>query len=271
MFRAYPSEIVFHEIPDERLAGLPLDHRFGPAMWYRIFLGELLPDVSRLLYLDVDTNVTDRLDPLWDVALDGCYLAAVTNVVMEYHRHHLPQGIELADYFNSGVLMFNLAAMRAGGFSEALLDIVRRRGAELRWPDQDALNLLAASSRVPLHPRWNVMNSFSFRPGLTAETFGEQAVAEAMARPAIRHFEGPGIAKPWHAGHDRADQALYRRHRCLTPWPRLRYEGSPWQRARSEGPGPRGAGRGERPGALPGGPGGCPHAAPFPSAGPHHP
>ena len=233
MFGPYESEIVFHEIPDARLAGLPTDHRFGPAMWYRIFLGELLPDVSQLLYLDVDTIVMDRLDPLWEVALDDCYLAAVTNVFMEYHRHRIPElGVELSDYFNSGVLMFNLAAMRAEGFAAALIEIVRRRGPELGWPDQDALNLLAASRRVALHPRWNVMNSFTFRPQLAAETFGEQALTEAKASPGIRHFEGPSIAKPWHARHDRGEQELYRRHRRQTPWPRVRYEGSPRERAR---------------------------------------
>jgi lipopolysaccharide biosynthesis glycosyltransferase len=233
MFRAHPSEIVFHEIPDARLTGLPLDHRFGPAMWYRIFLGELLPDVTQLLYLDVDTIVMDRLDPLWDVALGDCYVAAVTNVVMEYHRHRFPAlGLDPSEYFNSGVLMFNLTAMRAERFSQKLIEVVRTRGAELGWPDQDALNLLAAARRVPLHPRWNVMNSFTFRPQLAAETFGRQAVAEAMAQPAIRHFEGPGIAKPWHAGHDRPDQALYRRHRRPTPWPRVWFEGSPRERAR---------------------------------------
>lgn len=233
MFSGHRSDIVFHEVADGLLEGLPLDHRFGAAMWYRIFLGELLPDVSQLLYLDVDTIVVDRLDPLWDVALDDCYVAAVRNVVMEYHQHRIPElGLEPSGYFNSGVLMFNLAAVRDEGFSDALVEIVRSRGEELLWPDQDALNLVAASRWVPLHPRWNVMNSFSVRPQLAAEAFGQEAVAEALARPGVRHFEGPSIAKPWHARHDRAEQALYRRHRRATPWPRVRFEGTPRERAR---------------------------------------
>lgn len=234
MFSRRPSEIVFHEIPDRQLRGLPLRHRFGPAMWYRIFLPDLLPDVSQILYLDVDTLVLDRLDPLWETDLDGCYLAAVTNVFMEYHRHRPPElGIDAADYFNSGVLMFNLVRMRAEDFAGKLIDLVRTRGSELLWPDQDALNLVVGSRWARLHPRWNVMNSFFSRRELAENVFGDQTLAEALAKPAIRHFEGPGLAKPWHALYDGPDQDLYRRHRAATPWPRVRLQGnSPLDRLR---------------------------------------
>jgi lipopolysaccharide biosynthesis glycosyltransferase len=186
MLTSRASKIVFHEIPDRRLRGLPLDHRFGPAMWYRVFLPELLPDIPRILYLDIDTLVIEPLDQLWDTALDGCYLAAVTNVFMGYHRRHAAElGLELTDYFNSGVVLFNLDLMRARDFAGALIDLVRRRGPQLLWPDQDAFNLTAASSWARLQPRWNVMNSFTSRPRLARETFGPKALTEALAHPAI--------------------------------------------------------------------------------------
>src|SRR5436309_10857367 len=45
------ATLVPHEIPDERVAGLPVD-RYTRAMWYRLFLPELAPDLERILYLD---------------------------------------------------------------------------------------------------------------------------------------------------------------------------------------------------------------------------
>jgi len=228
------SQLIFHEIHDRELRGLPLDHRFGPAMWYRIFLPELLPELAQILYLDVDTLITDTLHPLWATPLEDSYLAAVTNVFMEYHRHREAElGIDLADYFNSGVLMFNLVRMRADDFAGKLIDLVRRRGPELLWPDQDALNLVTGSRWVRLHPRWNVMNSFTSRPQLAAEVFGQDKLDQAIAAPAVRHFEGPGLAKPWHALYEGSDQDLYRRHRQATPWPRVKLVGnSPVDRLR---------------------------------------
>jgi lipopolysaccharide biosynthesis glycosyltransferase len=226
MFRTSAGRIEFHEIADDQLRGLPVEHRFGSAMWYRLFLPDLLPELTRVLYLDIDTLVMDRLDPLWDVDLDGRYLAAVRNVFMEYHRHRPKElGIEINDYFNSGVLLFNLALMRERNFAGAVVQLVREREPELAWPDQDALNLAAASRWLALPPRWNVMNSFITRPQLAADAFGKGAVAKAIASPAIRHFEGPGVNKPWHARHDRRERDLYRRHRLETPWPEVRLDG----------------------------------------------
>src|SRR4051812_18720126 len=59
------GSIGFHEVPDEQVAGLPVTGRFTAAMWYRIFLPELLPGTPRALYLDADTLAIDSLTPLW--------------------------------------------------------------------------------------------------------------------------------------------------------------------------------------------------------------
>ncbi len=45
------------------------------------------------------------------------------------------------------------------------------------------------------------------------EVYGADAVAVARAEPVIRHFEGPGVNKPWHRRCPYADRSLYREHR----------------------------------------------------------
>lgn len=226
MFGQTDGDLVLHEIAPERVAGLPLQDRFGGAMWYRILLPELLPEVDRVLYLDIDTIVTDRLEPLFAIDLADNLLGAVTNVFMEFHRARPGElGIDPSEYFNSGVVLFNLTAARASGFTDGLLDLARARGHTFLWPDQDALNLAARGRWERLHPRWNCMNSFFSRPRLAEATFGATPLAQATAQPAIRHFEGPGFNKPWHILHDRNGQRLYRDHRTRTPWPAYSLEG----------------------------------------------
>jgi len=86
------------------------------------------------------------------------------------------------------------------------------------WPDQDALNVVFARRWLALHPRWNTQNSFWGLHQEALEVFGPALLEEAMQRPAIRHFEGPALSKPWHylcpyPGRDE--------HRALlaeTPW-----------------------------------------------------
>lgn len=206
-----------YEIAPERIAGLPVLPEFTPAMWYRILLPELLAGEERVLYLDVDTLATDDLAPLWATDLSGHHLAAVTNVLMPQHRGR-PASLGLAPeaYFNSGVLLMNLELMRRDDTTAALREYALSRGEALEWPDQDTLNVVLAGTRLPLHPRWNAMNSLRF--DWTAEVFGADAVAAARRSPGIRHFEGPDENKPWHPRCGSADRRLYRSHRRRTPW-----------------------------------------------------
>jgi lipopolysaccharide biosynthesis glycosyltransferase len=226
MVRRHGGEISFVEVPDERIAGLPVDELFTSAMWYRILLPELAPDADRVLYLDVDTIAVDDLGPLWETELGDAYLGAVTNVFFKpEHRDRVAAlGLDPERYFNSGVLLCDLARMRADGCTERLLTTVRDERRELEWPDQDALNLVYEGRRADLHPRWNCMNSV-MRFEWTEEVFGPELTREARSRPGIRHFEGPEVEKPWHLMCERAGRELYFRHRRRTPWPIARREG----------------------------------------------
>jgi lipopolysaccharide biosynthesis glycosyltransferase len=218
--------IAFHEVAEERVEGLPVVDRFTAAMWFRIFLPELLPDVGRVLYLDADTIAVDSLEPLWATDLDGQWLGAVTNVFQPNHVWR-PAELGLAGpevYFNSGVLLMNLEQMRADGRTEALVRCATERGEALEWPDQDALNLVLGQRRVGLHPRWNCMNSVLSFPG-ASKVFGRRRVWQARRRPGIRHFEGPSTNKPWNRACDPASRELYARHRGQTPWPDFELEG----------------------------------------------
>lgn len=228
MVAAQGGSIAFVEVPDERLAGLPDAGYFTKAMWYRTFLPDLLPDVDRVLYLDVDTLVLDELAPLWDVDFGEALVGAVTNV-FEPWGERWPADLGLGGpeaYFNSGVLLMNLAGMRAEGTAERLRRHAVEHADDLFWPDQDALNVILAGRRVVLHPRWNVMNNVMLRDR-AVEIFGADAVREARERPAIRHFEGPSVAKPWHAGSEMAHRERYFEFRRRTPWPRGRLDGLP--------------------------------------------
>lgn len=221
------GSISFLRVPERLVAGLPTMSSFPVAMWYRLFLPELLPSVDTALYLDCDTIAVGALEPLTQLDLSEHYLGAVTNVFQDDGSDRRPERLGLAGphvYFNSGVLLMNLALMRRDDCTAALRDYAVQH-PDLVWPDQDALNVVLGARRLPLHPRWNCMNSVLSFPW-SAEVFGPVAAAEARQHPAIRHFEGPSINKPWHllCSHDMRD--LYREHRRQTPWPRYRPEGT---------------------------------------------
>jgi hypothetical protein len=68
------------------------------------------------------------------------------------------------------------------------------------------------------------MNSVLHFPW-SSYVFGAKATEEARATPAIRHFEGPTINKPWHLLSEAPLRERYFEHRKQTPWPRVRRTG----------------------------------------------
>lgn len=217
------GSIGFHEVPDTWVAGLPIKGFLGKATWYRIFLNRVLEDADRAIYLDVDLLVRDSLRPLWETDLGGCLIGAVTNVPPGLDgRERLDLGDDA--YFNAGVLLLDLAAMRSQNTDEHLRQFAVANAPRLLIKDQDALNSVLHDRRLALHPRWNVMNSIQSWDHAT-EYFTEVEVAEARANPAIRHFEGPSFNKPWHLLADRDSQRQYILHRRETPWPHVRRTG----------------------------------------------
>lgn len=212
-----------------QLAALPPAGRYPELIWYRILLPELLPSQERVLYLDADTLVLQDLQALWRTDLGEALLAAVAQ-----HRDMDGAGrltglgiAPEAPYFNSGVLLMDLARMRREGFSQRLIDIGRNHAAMFNYPDQDAYNVACGVRWRELHPKWNSFASvfLSTRHGGSA---GEQDLRyeEALISPAILHFEGSIFAKPWNYRCVHPYRHLYRAYRARSDWPIAELEGS---------------------------------------------
>lgn len=219
------GSLVTHAVADPRLADLPAAGRITEVMWFRILLPDLLPDASRVLYLDCDIVATDDLAPLFDLDLGGRAVAAVHNVPYGGADDLGRLGLDPAHrYFNSGVLLLDLDRWREREVTDRLVAFATAAAERLVHPDQDALNAVLGDDRAVLDPRWNCQNTVFHSP-VAAEVFGAAAVRAACAAPALVHFEGPSLAKPWHylATHPYRD--VYLRHRAATPWPHEAIEG----------------------------------------------
>jgi len=170
------------------------------SAWYRTFLDEFLPELERVIYLDADVVVVAELGALWRTELGGNLVGAVSGAASES--------------FDPGVLLLDLAALRAAGALERVRThaATRREGAA---PVQGALNAIVADRWLALDPRWNDVT-------LTRE------------RPAILHFAGPR-AKPWLRGADGPGRDLYWRHRNAPRGPPSRRRGSCPQSRRTPG------------------------------------
>jgi len=218
-------ELNFHEVPDTMVQGLPLFSHMKagslrPVMWYRLFLPQILADESKVLYIDCDTLVTDSLLPLWKTELGDKALAAVTNPGWQTDMlENWPArcGLERReDYFNSGVMLLNLAEFRARQWTAKVIEHGRQNADWIRYGDQDSLVALLHAHRLPIPPRWNVMRIIALS-GHAREVFTAAEMRDVIRRPAIIHFEGS--TKPWMDASKHPYARLHNRYARKLPWP----------------------------------------------------
>jgi len=226
MARDLRLDLHWVEVPETLTSGLPARDYLSRAVWYRVFMPQLLPNLDRVLYLDSDVIAMAPIEPLWATPLDNDYFAAVTNVVP---KHFAQRAVQLGlpgakEYFNLGVALWNLKLMREKGLTDGVMRYVRENLSKLLWLEQDAINALYWRRRRPLHPRWNAQNGIYHR-SWGAALLDPKEMQEALEAPALLHFEGGSFGKPWHFLSTHPLRERYYFHRRRTPWPFVIPEG----------------------------------------------
>jgi lipopolysaccharide biosynthesis glycosyltransferase len=212
-------------VPDDQTIGsLPPAPLSGPIVWYRILLPGLLPQHDRVLSLDVDTLVLQSLAPLFAMELGDDLLAAVAapSFGPEYRE---VVGLGPSDpCLNSGVMVLNLRAMRDDEIPARALAFGHEKGGALIYAEQDALTCIARNRWRKLHPRWNALSYLWAMEETAPEDYDPVELETARSSPAIVHFEGGQITKPWYYRCSHPLRHLYRGYRAQTPWPLERLE-----------------------------------------------
>ncbi len=136
---------------------LVLQH-FSTAMYLRLSVEKMLPqEISRILYCDCDVIFLKPIDALWNLDLQGHFLAAVEEGWNNAPNNWRPDlGIdEPGRYFNSGVLLIDLNLWRSHQICEKVKDFIRSNWNTLRYPDQDGLNAVLSKKYLAIEKSWN--------------------------------------------------------------------------------------------------------------------
>ncbi len=169
---------------------------FTLTIYYRIFIAQMFPQFDKGIYLDSDTVVTGDISKMFNVKLGKKYLLGAVNdfsikknkPFMNYVEKYV--GIPRDEYFNSGVLLLNLAEMRRLRFDEHFLYLLVRYDFDTVAPDQDYLNSMCYGRVKLLDTKWDAMPAKGIPP---------------MKNPGIVHYNL--YFKPWY--YDDIDYEAY--------------------------------------------------------------
>lgn len=152
------------------------------AAYARLFLSELLPALDRVIYLDTDTLVLENLLPLWKMDLNGFLVAAVPDDFIDPSEIAATKS-RLGEYFNSGVMVMNLAQWRADNLMPEIAAVMA--SPDLLCEDQSVMNMICANRVQFIDRKWNFFT----------KRFSEYPSAHRYISPAILHYGG--TPKPW--------------------------------------------------------------------------
>jgi len=201
----------------EPLQGFPVSGHATVATYFRLLLPDLLPfGTKRAIFIDADAIVTDSLEPLWLQSLDGNALAAVP----EHRRSCADHGYIFGHYFNAGIMLVDVQQWRRSRILERGREFALLHPDRLRHWDQDVLNHVFADNWLPLPDRWNACpHLFGLTGGYDlSEQNLTSSEREAIKRPGIIHFAGPGPVKPWNARCQHPLRHHYLEAKARTPW-----------------------------------------------------
>jgi len=185
---------------------------FSLAVYYRLLMADLLPDIDKVIYLDCDIVVLSSLRKLFEEDINEFYIAGVEDIGHYYNHQVLKTELEKL-HINSGVMIVNLKLWRRDNLGNKLITFARETKEELTFGDQDVINKLLNCKRLDL--KWNVQtfpcshvyNNMIFHPL-------KDEIIEAVRNPHIIHYITS--CKPW--DYDVPFGYLYLKYLQYTPF-----------------------------------------------------
>ena len=191
------------------------------SAYSRLFIPELIGgEFDRVIYLDGDTLITSSLQPLCELDLGGKPFAIGYDCICNKYKKLI--GISpTAPYFNSGVLVMDIAEWQQRHCTERLLGYMQNTRHDLIFGDQDYFSLVLADDAAILPPEYNFLTHFQmFRKRNTAllatgtpkcAWYSESQYAAAQEHPAVHHFLGHTLGRPWYKESLNPLRETYRR------------------------------------------------------------
>lgn len=170
--------------------------------YLRLMLHRLLPEVDKILYMDVDVLICGSLLPVWQEKFCSQVLAAVKGAVnlsdkWEWNSDrpywNLLEG-QKGKYINAGVTLMNLQEIRSLQLEWQWNELAKEK---LYYQDQDILNITCQNKILYLPPKYNrlaYMDDNDYNRFVEEGIFSVKECEEALHSPIIIHYAGD---KPW--------------------------------------------------------------------------
>ena len=187
-------EVIFQLLSD-KYKNEKTDKRIKTPAYYRLDLPIILPNVSRIIWMDGDTAVFEDLSELINLDMKGNYIMGFLDSV--------PEAIDKFGIINStvlctGVLLMDLDALRQNNMTQKFEKFLIEQKENINQHDQTIINVVCQGKIAPLPPKYGM---WCFEAKIHALKhnnrqrkhlqYNENEFIYAYYHPAILHYVWP--------------------------------------------------------------------------------
>jgi lipopolysaccharide biosynthesis glycosyltransferase len=179
--------VKFHKIDSSFFSDVELTNQtVSMPAYYRYFAPDILINENRALYVDFDMLCIANLSDMYNIDMQGNYLAAVEDYYVsstgDYPGFKEGTGLKSTDvYYNSGLLLMDLNKIRSSGIMDTFWNNVKNKSKIIPkqfniFADQTVTNITFKDKFLQLDYKYNsVVSVFKYKK---------------ISSPSIIHFSG---------------------------------------------------------------------------------
>ena len=143
---------------------------FSNTTYFRLFIPELYPDYDKAVYIDSDTITLVDIARLYNTEMGDNLIAGIPDGAVQaipIFQDYVEKVVGVSNYnnyFNAGIIVMNLKALREYKFQEKFLYMLEKIKFEVAQ-DQDYLNRLCKGRVKLLGFEWNRMPAMGEQEG----------------------------------------------------------------------------------------------------------
>lgn len=195
------SSILFHSAPNIFESSFET-RGISKATYMRFAIHNMIPDIDKIIYSDVDVLFCGSLKELWETNIEDYYFAGVKGTNNFANKWEDYAGLDYFEeldgiqgkYINAGILVMNLRRIRETGIDKLWIE---KSKMSYKYQDQDIINITCKDQIFILPLKYNVAAYLVpnwYKQYYQQGIYSKEECLRAYQNPTILHYAGE---KPW--------------------------------------------------------------------------
>ena len=192
------------------------------TIYAKVFF-ERIGEVDKIIYLDSDTIVADKLDDMWNINLEDFFMGMVQTTSGTDAKKMLGIPKE-TPFFNDGMAVVNVNYCRDHHLIEKSLKVIKEFKGNPPVLSEGCINKVCQGHIYKMSPRFNMMSGIyqllksDLKYAREILDYDIEDLRDSMEKPVIIHFLAGFYNRPWNKWCTHPLRFEFYKYKAMSPW-----------------------------------------------------